>query len=197
MKTELIPLLQRIIARDPVIRAFDAENPPQSVLAYVRDYRFGGLSSDDQDLLEELPPFADTLSESFRENDGPDAAQYYLFNDGSLWLKTNAYSSVWADAADYVVEIILPRTDLSRIEAKLLRAIGMDDFFYGFAEIIERKRVEGPDAYLWAHDSGDVILWPTESESVDDNGRRAVARWRVDAVTLDALIASGEVDEIA
>jgi len=64
------------------------------------------------------------------------------------------------------------------------------------AQIIERKRAEGPEAYLWAHDSGDVILWSTEAESVDDDGRRAVARWQVDAVTLDALIESGEVDEI-
>jgi len=64
------------------------------------------------------------------------------------------------------------------------------------AQIIERKRAEGPEAYLWAHDSGDVILWETEAESVDDDGRRAVARWQVDAVTLDALLASGEVDEI-
>jgi len=63
-------------------------------------------------------------------------------------------------------------------------------------QIIERKRAEGPEAYLWAHDSGDVILWSTEAESVDDDGRRAVARWQVDAVTLDALIESGEVDEI-
>jgi len=63
-------------------------------------------------------------------------------------------------------------------------------------QIIERKRAEGPEAYLWAHDSGDVILWPSEAESVDDDGRRAVARWRVDRATLDALLASGEVDEI-
>jgi len=64
------------------------------------------------------------------------------------------------------------------------------------AQIIERKRNEGPEAYLWVHDSGDVILWETEAESVDDNGWRAVARWRVDRATLDALIESGEVNEI-
>jgi len=63
--------------------------------------------------------------------------------------------------------------------------------------IIEAKRYEGPDAYLWVHDSGDVILWPDEESSVDDDGANAVERWQVDADTVDALIDSGECDEVA
>ena len=146
MNPKLIPLLQRIIARDSVLRAFEANNLPQAALAYVRQsFLFAdGFSDEDYNLLEELPPLADNLNESFRENESSDASRYYLFNDGSLWLKTNAYSSVWSDARDYVVEIIFPRMELSRMEAELLRAIGMvdavdevrDDFFHAFAEVL-------------------------------------------------------------
>ena len=64
------------------------------------------------------------------------------------------------------------------------------------AEIIDRKHSEGSDAYLWAHTSGDVILWANEASSADDDGSCAVERWQVDAATVDALIGSGEVDDI-
>jgi hypothetical protein len=72
---------------------------------------------------------------------------YHLFDDGSLWLKTNAYSSIWADATDFAVEIILPRMELSRMDADLLRAIDMDDavksvrddFFGAFARIVSHE----------------------------------------------------------
>ncbi len=149
MNPKLLPILQRIIARDSVLRAFEADNLPQSVLAYVRQsFLFAdGFTEEEYNLLEELPPFADNLSESFRENESSDASRYYLFKDGSLWLKTNAYSSVWADARDFAVEIILPRMELTRMEAELLRAIGMDDavesirddFFHAFAETLHRE----------------------------------------------------------
>jgi hypothetical protein len=53
------------------------------------------------------------------------------------------------------------------------------------------------DGYLWAHDSGDVILWPSEEESVDDDGRHAIARWQLSRAELDALASLGEIDETA
>jgi len=149
MNPKLIKLLRRIIARDPVIRAFDADNLPQSVLAYVRQvYLFAeGFAEEDYNLLEDLPPLADNLSESIRAGEGSDAARYHLFDDGSLWLKTNAYSSVWSDARDYAVEILLPRGELSRMDAELLVEIGMaemvddvrDDFFHAFADVLHRE----------------------------------------------------------
>lgn len=149
MNPKLIQLLRRIIARDPVIRAFDADNLPQSVLAYVRqEYLFAeGFSEEEVNLLEDLPPFQDNLRESIRAGEGPDAARYYLFDDGSLWLKTNAYGSVWADAGDYAVEILLPRGELGRMDAELLVEIGMvqavdevrDDFFHAFADVLHRE----------------------------------------------------------
>lgn len=154
MNPKLIPILQRIIARDSVLRAFEPDNLPQSALAYVRGYylndNFLWLTPEEQDLLEDLPPFADNLKESIRSCGGignPDSNVYHLFDDGSLWLKTNAYSSVWADARDYAVECILPEMRLSRMEAELLRAIGMgdavdevrQDFFHAFAESLHKS----------------------------------------------------------
>lgn len=154
MNPKLIPILQRIIARDSVLSSFDASNLPQSALAYARQYylndNFLWLSPEEQDLIETLPPFADNISESIRPIGGignSDSTVYHIFDDGSLWLKTNAYSSVWADARDYAVEIILPRMELSRMDAELLQAIGMDDavesvradFFHAFAETLHKQ----------------------------------------------------------
>jgi hypothetical protein len=65
------------------------------------------------------------------------------------------------------------------------------------ADIIARKHAEGPDAYLWCHSSGDVVLWADEASSVNDSGVNAVERWQVDAETLQHLIDSGDVDEVA
>ena len=153
MNPKLISILERIIARDSVLSSFDADNLPQSALAYVRSHylndNFLWLTPEDQDELEMLPPFADNLSESIRPGGGignPDSSVYHLFQDGSLWLKTNAYSSVCADARDFAVEIILPRMELSRMDAQLLRAIEMDDavesvradFYSSFAQVLHR-----------------------------------------------------------
>lgn len=159
MNPKLIPILQRIIARDSVLSSFKPDRLPQSALAYVRqNYLMDSfLSDDEQDLIEMLPPFADNLSESIREAGGignPDASVYHIFDDGSLWLDTNAYSSIWIDARDYAVEIILPRMELSRMDADLLRAIGMEDavesvrhdFFYAFAEKIRLANIHVYDA---------------------------------------------------
>jgi len=153
MNPKLIPILERIIARDTVLSSFHADRLPQSALAYVRQHylndNFLWLTPDEQDLIEELPPFADNLSESVRPGGGignPDSSVYHLFQDGSLWLKTNAYSSVWTDATDYAVEILLPRMELSRMDAQLLRVIEMEDavqsvradFYSSFAQILNR-----------------------------------------------------------
>lgn len=175
MNPKLIPILERIIARDVILSSFDADSLPQSALAYARHYylndNFLWLTPEDQDELEMLPPFADNLSESIRPGGGignPDSTVYHLFDDGSLWLKTNAYSSVWADARDFAVEIILPRMELSRMDAQLLRAIGSegvvesirDDFFHAFAETLHREcRLPHCDARghwdAWSRQLGD------------------------------------------
>jgi hypothetical protein len=152
MNPKLTPILERIIAREPILQSFHADNLPQSALAYVRqNYVMDSfLSDEEQDLIETLPPFADNLSESIRPGGGignPDSSVYHLFDDGSLWLSTNAYQQIWSDARDFAVEIILPRMTLSRLEADLLREIGMDDhinevrndFFAAFARIVSRE----------------------------------------------------------
>jgi len=148
MNPKLIPILERIIARDTVLSPFHADRLPQSALAYIRqNYRMDSfLSDEEQDLIEMLAPFADNIADSFREDESSDASKYYLFQDGSLWLSTNAYQSIWADARDFAVEILLPRMTLSRMDADLLRAIDMEDavesvladFYSSFAHILNR-----------------------------------------------------------
>jgi len=59
------------------------------------------------------------------------------------------------------------------------------------AEILIACNAAGPDAYLWVHTSGDVILWPSEAASVNDDGQNAIARWQVEADEVDQLIESG------
>ncbi len=149
MNPNLVPILQRIIARDSVLNAFEPDNLPQSALYYVRkNYLFADdFTEEEQDLLEELPPFADIINESIRAGQSPDDAQYHLFDDGSLLIATNAFQQVWSDARDYAVEILLPRMELTRMDADLLRAIGMedavesirDDFFHAFANVLNRQ----------------------------------------------------------
>ena len=149
MNPKLIPVLKKLIARDIILSSFDADNLPQSALAYVRHtyVMCRSLSWEEQDLVEMLPRFADDISETFRDGFGGDASIYHVFDDGSLWLETNAYQSIWMDATDYAVEIILPRMELSRMDADLLRAIGMedsvesirDDFYSSFAQVLHRE----------------------------------------------------------
>jgi hypothetical protein len=152
MNPKLISILSRIIARDTILSSFKPDNLPQSALAYIRQtyVMCRSLSWEEHDLIETLAPFADNLSESIRPGGGignPDSNEYHLFDDGSLWLKTNAYSSVWTDARDFAVEILLRRMELSRMDAQLLHAIEMDDavesvradFYSSFAHILNRE----------------------------------------------------------
>lgn len=149
MNPKLISILQRIIARDSVLRAFETDNLPQSALYYVRkNYLFAdGFTEEEQDLLEELPPFADIIRESFRADASADASRFHLFEDESLLIVTNAYQQVWADARDFVVECILPQMRLSLMDAELLRAIDSghvvesirDDFFRAFAQTLHKS----------------------------------------------------------
>ena len=151
MNPKLIPVLEKLIARDVILQSFKPDSLPQSALAYIRQtyVMCRSLSWEEHDLIETLPALSDNRSESIRDAGGignPDSSVYHLFNDGSLWLKTNAYSSVWTDARDFAVEILLPRMTLSRMDAQLLRAIDMDDavesvradFYSSFAHILNR-----------------------------------------------------------
>ena len=151
MNPKLIPILEKLIARDVILQSFQPDNLPQSALAYIRHtyVMCRSLSWEEHDLIEMPPALSDNRSESIRDAGGignPDASVYHLFQDGSLWLKTNAYSSVWTDATDYAVEILLPRMELSRMDAQLLRAIEMEDavesvradFYSSFAQVLHR-----------------------------------------------------------
>lgn len=65
------------------------------------------------------------------------------------------------------------------------------------AEILGAKTAAGPSAFLWLHGSGDCILWPDEASAENDPGTRALARWSLDEIGMQALIATGEVDDLA
>ena len=186
MNPKLISILERIIARDSVLSSFEARRLPLSARAYVRQlYRMDdAFTPEEQDLLETLPPFADDIADSFRAGIGGDESVYHLFDDGSLWLKTNAYSSVWSDARDFAVEIILPRMELTRLDADLLRAIGSegvvesvrDDFFHAFAETLHREcRLPHCDARghwdAWSRQLGDG-----QREDLELGGRESGSR---------------------
>ena len=149
MKPNLIPILQRIIARDSVLRAFEPDNLPLAGQHYVRkNYLFAeGATEEEYNLLDGLPVYADVIRESFRADESPDASKLHIFEDGSLLVETNACQQIWADARDYAVECILPEMRLSRTEAELLRAIGMgeaveevrQDFFHAFAKALYKS----------------------------------------------------------
>jgi len=198
MNSKLIPILKRIVARDSVLSSFDADNLPQSALAYVRhNYRMDdSFAPEEQDLLESLPPFADNISESFREGSGGDASIYHLFNDGSLWIETNAYQQVWADARDFAVESILPLMRLDRMDAELLRAIDMEDavesvkqdFFHAFATVLREDGIFCADArecwHAWTRQLGNSLTEELElggSESGRAEGLRFASEYTVNA----------------
>jgi hypothetical protein len=154
------------------------------------------LSWEEHDLIESLPPFADNIADSFREGNAPDDSVYHLFDDGSLWLKTNAYSSVWADATDFAVEILLPRMTLSRMDADLLRAIDMEDavegvkqdFFHAFATVLREDGIFCADArehwHAWTRQLGNSLTEELElggSESGRKEGIRFASEYTIKA----------------
>ena len=105
------------------------------------------LTDEEQQLIEiSFEPFADNLRRAFQDDPRPDATRLYLFDDGSLYVRTNAGPELWADAQVFVVERILPQMRLTRLEADLMREIGMDDqvsevrddFFSAFAHVLHR-----------------------------------------------------------
>jgi hypothetical protein len=179
MNPKLTPILERIICRETILSSFHADNLPQSALAYIRHtyVMCRSLSWEEQDLIESLPALSDNRSESIRDAGGignPDSSVYHLFDDGSLWLKTNAYSSIWADATDFAVEILLPRMELSRMDAQLLRVIEMEDavqsvradFYSSFAHILNR------DCGIPYCDAGEH--WDAYSRQLSDSACEAV-----------------------
>jgi hypothetical protein len=106
------------------------------------------LTEEEQQLIEvSFEPFADNLRETFQDDPRPDATRFYLFDDLSLYIRTNAGPELWADAQVFVVERILPTMRLTRLEADLMREIGMDDhvdevrddFFAAFARIVSQE----------------------------------------------------------
>lgn len=152
MNPKLIPILQRIIARDSVLRAFDPDNLPQSAQVYLwKSYASPDsvLSDDDRSELQSyLTWCADVqVRECLRADSSADASRYHLFEDDSLLIVTNAFQQVWSDARDFVVECILPQMRLSLMDAELLRAIGSDhivesvrdDFFHAFARVLNTR----------------------------------------------------------
>jgi len=148
MKT-IHQIVREIQCFDPAIRAFDAHDLPQSVHAYLHhNYRMDArLTEEEQQLVEvSFEPFADNLREAFQDDPRPDSTRFYLFDDLSLYVRTNAGPELWSDARDFVVERILPNMRLSRMESDLMREIGMDDevneirddFYSAFAHILHR-----------------------------------------------------------
>lgn len=190
MNPKLIPILQRIIARDSVLRAFEPDDLPQSAQVYLwKSYAFPGgvLSDDDRSELQSYLTWCGDVQvrEYLRANPpSPDSSSYALYADGSLLISTNAFQQVWSDARDYAVEIILPRMELTRMDAELLRAIGMDDavesirddFFHAFAQVLH-KSCGIPHCDARGHwDAFARQLGATETEAAELGGSESGAR---------------------
>ena len=128
MHTNLLSIFSRLIKTDVVLAHLRADNLSQAALAYIRhNYVMdSSLSEAEQDLIETIPAFADNLADSFLDSVQVEPSVYHLFKDGSLWVKTNAYEQVWADAADFASEILLNKETHSQIDIELLRVVGME-----------------------------------------------------------------------
>ena len=128
MHPNLLSIFSRLIKTDIVLAHLRADNLSQAALAYIRhNYVMDSQLSDvEQDLIEMIPAFAYNLSDSFRDSFRSDSSAYHLFKDGSLWVKTNAYEQIWADAHDFASEILLNKETHSQIDIELLRAVGME-----------------------------------------------------------------------
>jgi hypothetical protein len=64
-------------------------------------------------------------------------------------------------------------------------------------EIAAAKADAGAGAYLWLHWSGDCILWPTEEDSIEDDGQQAIGRWQLDDDQAAELTTLDVVDDHA
>jgi ActR/RegA family two-component response regulator len=64
-------------------------------------------------------------------------------------------------------------------------------------EILSAKNESGKNAYLWLQSAaGDCILWPTEDASENEDSADAIGRWQLTVDEANALIETGEVDEV-
>jgi hypothetical protein len=154
MNPKLVPIIQRITESDVHLRYFVHDDLPQSARAFIaRTYGDELVPSElvaeeESGLISrEFGHSQDNRRESFRADSSPDSSRYYLYEDGSLEVVTNAYQEIWADAQVFVVERILPSMRLSLIDAELLRALDSDhviesiraDFFHAFAETLHKQ----------------------------------------------------------
>lgn len=63
--------------------------------------------------------------------------------------------------------------------------------------IITAKKEASSNAFLWLNElAGDCILWPSEEDSIDDDGKNAIERWDVSEEVMAELKESGELNEI-
>ena len=64
-------------------------------------------------------------------------------------------------------------------------------------EILSAKNESGENAYLWLQAAvGDCILWPTQDASENEDSADEIGRWELTVDEANALIETGEVDEV-
>ena len=64
-------------------------------------------------------------------------------------------------------------------------------------EILSAKDESGENAYLWLQSAaGDCILWPTADASENEDSADEIGRWQLTVDEVNALIETGEVDEV-
>lgn len=64
-------------------------------------------------------------------------------------------------------------------------------------EILSAKVKSGENAYLWLRSAdGDCILWPTQDASENEDSADEIGRWQLTVDEANALIETGEVNEV-
>ncbi len=64
-------------------------------------------------------------------------------------------------------------------------------------EILSAKDESGENAHLWLQSAdGDCILWPTQDASENEDSADSIGRWKLTDDEVNALIETGEVDEV-
>ena len=64
-------------------------------------------------------------------------------------------------------------------------------------EILSAKDESGENAYLWLQSAaGDCILWPTQDASENEDSADEIGRWHLTVDEVNALVETGEVDEV-